>query len=93
MIADATTGHTRRRPGKPSTTRKEKCEMTMERMRELVAEEILIDWFKRMQQWRRDGKCWRTGYNLLEEAGSRVKPSGQGWRQGIGWGFLLTRQG
>lgn len=85
MIAEAAAGHTRRRPGKPSITRKEKRVMAMEKMRELVEEEILIDWFKRIQQWRRDGKIWRTGYNLLEEMGSRVKPSGQGWRQGIGW--------
>ena len=72
MIGEATTG--KETPGK-----------VMRRMQELVAEETLIDWFKRIQQWRRGGKIWRTGYNLLEEMGSRVKPSGQGWRQGIGW--------
>ena len=85
MNGEATTGSAQPHPGKPPTTGKETPEKVMRRMQELVAEETLIDWFKRIQQWRRDGKIWRTGYNLLEEMGSRVKPSGQGWRQGIGW--------
>lgn len=85
MNGEATTGSAQPHSGELPTTGKETPEKVVRRMQELVAEETLIDWFKQIQQWRRDGKIWRRGYNLLEEMGSRVKPSGQGWRQGIGW--------